>query len=86
MSTVTAIAIVMGIVQFAKKFLPTIIKDVVATVLVVVCAIGVTAYKYLAEGLPFDFSAITFLVSVIVGAMASYGLIKVSSGEGTTPR
>jgi hypothetical protein len=86
MSTVQAVAIVMAIVQFAKKLFPTIVKDVVATVLAVVCSVGVTAYKYLSEGLPFDFSAIMFAVQVIIGATAAYGLIKVASGSGTTPR
>lgn len=84
MTEVAAIAIVMGIVQFLKKLAPTVIQGPIGVALVVVFSAGVTGYKYIAEGLPFNFGAITFLVAVIIGAMSAYSLIKVASGTPTT--
>lgn len=83
MTTVTAIAIVMGIVQFLKKALPKIIQGPVAVILIILSSVGVTAYKFISEGIPFTFAAITFLVSVIIGAMSAYELIKVAGGKKT---
>lgn len=81
MTTVAAIAVVMAIVQFLKKAFPQIIQGSVAVVLVILASAGVTVYKFLSEGTPFTFAAITFLVTVIVGAMSAYGLIKVAGGN-----
>lgn len=86
MTQVHAIAIVMAVVQFAKKLLPTIIKDVVAMVLTALVAVAVTVFKYVSEGLPINFGAITFLVEVIVGAMSAYSLLTVAGGKKTTPK
>ena len=86
MNQVQAIAIVMAVVQFLKKLLPTIIKDLVATVVTVLTAVVVVVFKYVSEGLPLNFGAITFLIEVIVGAMGTYGLITVAGGARTTPR
>lgn len=83
MNEVAAIAIVMAIVQFAKKLLPAVVQGPIGVALVVIVSAGVTAYKYVAEALPFNFGAITFLVAVIVGAMSAYSLIKVAAGPVT---
>lgn len=83
MTTIQAIAIVMAVVQFAKKVLPTVIQGAVAVALVIVTSVAVTAYKFLAEGLPFTLEVVTFLISVIVGAMSAYSLIKVASRDDT---
>ena len=83
MTTIAAIAVVMAIVQFLKKALPQLIQGPVAVVLVVLASLGVTAYKFLSEGIPFTIAAITFLISVIVGALSTYSLIKVAGGVGT---
>lgn len=82
MSTVTAIAIVMAIIQFCKKLLPTLVEGTVAMVLVVIASVGVTLYKFIAEGLPITLAALTFLIAVIVGAMSAYSLIKVATNGG----
>lgn len=79
-TTAAAIAIVVAIVQFLKKVLPQFIQGPVAIVLVVLASVGVTAYKFLSEGIPFTLAAITFLISVIVGALSAYSLIKVAGG------
>jgi hypothetical protein len=84
MTTVAAIAIVMAIVQFLKKALPQLIQGPVAVMLVVLSSVGVTAYKFISEGGFNPITAITFLFSVIVGAMGAYGLIKVAGGSETT--
>lgn len=81
MTVVAAVAIVVAVVQFAKKALPTVVQGAVAVGLVVVVSAGVTAYKHVAEGLPFTIAAITFLVQVIIGAMGAYGLVKAAAGE-----
>lgn len=83
MTTIAAIAVVMAIVQFLKKVLPQLIQGPVAVVLVVLSSLGVTAYKFISEATPFTLAAITFLISVIVGALSAYGLIKVAGGVGT---
>jgi hypothetical protein len=80
MTAIQCIAIVMAVVQFAKKLLPTVVKDLMASVLTVVVSVAVVVFKYVSEGLPINFSAITFLVEVIVGAMGGYGLLKVAGG------
>ena len=84
MTTVAAIAVVMAIIQFLKKAFPQLIQGSVAVILVILSSIGVTAYKFISEGVPFTLAAITFLFSVIVGAMGAYGLIKVAGGNETT--
>ena len=81
MTTVAAIAIVMSVVQFAKKLLPTVVQGAVGEALVVVVSIGVTAYSYISTGKPLDFGAITFLIAVIVGSMSAYALLKVAGGS-----
>lgn len=86
MTQVQAIAIVMAAVQFAKKWLPNVVKDVVATVLTVLVAVAVTLFKFLSEGLPLTFGAITFLMEVIIGAMGAYSLVTVAGGQKMTPR
>jgi uncharacterized membrane protein len=85
MNQVQAIAIVMAVMQFFKKVLPTIIKDMVASVLTVILSVIVVVFKYVSEGLPLNFGAITFLVEVIVGAMGGYGLLKVAGGAANGP-
>ena len=82
MTTVSAIAIVMAIVQFFKKLLPSLIQGTAARVLVILASIGVTLYKFLNEGLPLTFAAITFAVTVIVGALSAYSLVQVAGGNG----
>jgi hypothetical protein len=80
MTTISAIAIVMAIVQFVKKALPKLnITGPVAIALTVVASICVTVYKYISEGLPLTFAAIVFCVEVIVGANGAYNLIKVAA-------
>ena len=82
MTVAIAVGIVLAVVQFVKtKLLPTVIQGAVAVVFTVIVSVGVTAYKYVAEGLPLDFGAITFAIQVIVGAMGAYGLVKVASGK-----
>ena len=76
MSTVSAIAIVMAAVQFFKKLLPSVVQGTAARVLVILASIAVTLYKFLNEGLPLTFAAITFAVTVIVGALSAYSLLK----------
>jgi hypothetical protein len=58
-----------------------VVQGVVAQVLVIICSIGVTLYKFISEGLPITLAAITFLVAVYMGAIASYSLIKVAGGS-----
>jgi uncharacterized membrane protein YfcA len=82
MSSVSAIAIVMAVVQFFKKLLPNIIRGTAARVLVILASIAVTLYKFLNEGLPLTFAAITFAVTVIVGALSAYSLVQVAGGNG----
>ena len=82
MSTVSAIAIVMAIVQFFKKLFPIFIQGTVARVLVILASIGVTLYKFLNEGLPLTFAAISFAVTVIIGALSAYSLVQVAGGNG----
>ena len=84
MSSVSAIALVMGIVQFFKKLLPCFIQGTAAIVLVVLASVAVTFYKFVNEGLPITFAAVTFLVPVIIGALSAYSLVKVAGGNGTT--
>lgn len=82
MTVAAAIAIVVAVVQFVKtKLLPTVIQGAVAVVFTVIVSVGVTLYKYVAEGLPIDFGAITFCIQVVVGAMGAYGLVKVAAGK-----
>ena len=76
MTTVSAIAIVMAVVQFFKKLLPQFVQGTAARVLVVLASVGVTLYKYINEGLPLTFAAISFAVTVIVGALSAYSLLK----------
>ena len=82
MNTVEAIAIVMAIVQFFKKLLPNVVQGTAARVLVILASVGVTLYKFLNEGLPLTFVAITFAVSVIIGALSAYSLVQVAGGNG----
>jgi uncharacterized membrane protein YfcA len=82
MSTVSAIAIVMAIVQFFKKLLPNVVQGTAARVLVILASIGVTLYKFLNEGLPLTFAAISFAVTVIIGALSAYSLVQVAGGNG----
>jgi putative effector of murein hydrolase LrgA (UPF0299 family) len=84
MTTVAAIAVVMAIIQFLKKAFPQLIQGPIAVIFVILFSVGVTAYKFISEGVPFTLAAITFLFSVIVGAMGAYGLIKVAGGSETT--
>jgi len=86
MTQVQAIAIVMAVVQFLKKWLPNVIKDVVATVLTIAMSVAVTLFKFLSEGLPLNFGAITFLLEVIIGAMGAYSLVTVAGGAKMSPR
>lgn len=86
MTIVQAVAIVMAVVQFLKKLLPTIVKDLVATILTILVSVAVVIFKYVSEGLPLDFGTITFLISVIVGAMGAYGLVSMAGGNRMTPR
>lgn len=82
MTVASAIAIVVAVVQFVKtKLFPTAIEGAVAVVFTVAVSVGVTLYKYVAEGIPINFGAITFAVQVVVGAMGAYGLVKVASGK-----
>jgi tellurite resistance protein TehA-like permease len=81
MTTAAAIAIVMAIVQFFKKVFPTIVQGTIAIALVFVSSIGVTLYKFLNEGLSLTFVAVTFLVTVVIGAMSAYSLLKVAGGK-----
>jgi len=82
MTVAAAVGIVLAIVQFTKaKLLPSIIQGPVAVVFTVLVSVGVTLYKYVAEGLPINFGAIMFCIQVIVGAMGAYGLVKVASGK-----
>jgi len=81
MSTVAAIALGVGIVQFFKKLLPNVIAGNVAIVLVILASIAVTLYKFVNEGLPLGFAAIMFLVPVIIGALSAYSLVKVAGGR-----
>lgn len=83
-TVVAAIAIVTAIVQFLKKWFPRIVQGPVAVALVVLASVGVTAYKFLSEGIPLSFAAATFLVQVIVGVMSGYELIKVVAGKKST--
>lgn len=80
MTTAAAIVIVMAIVQFFKKLLPLFLQGTAAVVLVVLSSVGVTLYKFLSEGIPFGLDAITFLISVIVGSLSAYSLIKLAGG------
>ena len=82
MSTVSAIAIVMAIVQFFKKLLPNVVQGIAARVLVILASIGVTLYKFLNEGLPLTFAAISFAVTVIIGALSASSLVQVAGGNG----
>jgi len=82
MSSVSAIALVMGIVQFFKKLLPCFIQGTAAIVLVVLVSVGATLYKFLNEGLPLTFAAISFAVTVIIGALSAYSLVQVAGGNG----
>jgi uncharacterized membrane protein YfcA len=82
MSTVSAIAIVMAIVQFFKKLLPNVVQGTAARVLVILASIGVTLYKFLNEGLPLTFAAISFAVTVIIGALSAYSLVQIAGGNG----
>jgi hypothetical protein len=82
MTQIAAIALVMGIVQFFKKLLPTFIQGTAAIVLVVLASVAVTFYKFVNEGLPLGFTAVTFLIPVIVGALSAYSLVKVAGGNG----
>jgi hypothetical protein len=82
MTTVSAIAIVMAVVQFFKKLLPSLVQGTAARVLVILASIAVTLYKFLNEGLPLTFAAITFAVSVIIGALSAYSLVQVAGGNG----
>jgi len=84
MTQIAAIALVMGIVQFFKKLLPSFIQGTAAIVLVVLASVAVTFYKFVNEGLPLGFAAVTFLVPVIIGALSAYSLVKVAGGNGTT--
>ena len=81
MTTVVAIGIVMAIVQFFKKLAPGIVQGTVAVILVFLASFGVTVYKFVSEGNPFNLAAITFLVSVIVGALSAYSLLQVAGGK-----
>lgn len=81
MTVPQGVAIVVAVVQFCKKLLPTLIQGVVAQILAVVVSAGVTAYKVISEGGVFNFAAITFFVEVLVGAIGAYGLIKVAGGS-----
>jgi len=83
MTTVSAIAIVMAVVQFFKKLLPNVVQGTAARVLVILASVGVTLYKFLNEGLPLTFAAITFAVSVIIGALSAYSLVQVAGGNGS---
>ena len=83
MTTVAAIAIVVAVDQFAKKVFP-LIQGTAAVALVIAASVAVTFYKFVNEGLPLGFAAITFLVPVIVGALSAYSLVKVAGGNGTT--
>jgi len=83
MSNVEGIAIVVAVVQFAKKVFP-LIQGTAAVALVIAASVAVTFYKFVNEGLPLGFAAITFLVPVIVGALSAYSLVKVAGGNGTT--
>jgi len=82
MSTVEGIAVVMAVVQFFKKLLPNVVQGTAARALVILVSIGVTLYKFLNEGLPLTFVAITFAVSVIIGALSAYSLVQVAGGNG----
>jgi len=81
MTTVTAIGVVIAIVQFFKKLLPGVVQGTVAVILVFLSSFGVTAYKFISEGNPLSFAAISFMVSVIVGALSGYSLLKVAGGK-----
>ena len=83
MSTVESIAIVIAIVQFFKKLLPNVVQGTAARVLVILASVGVTLYKFLNEGLPLTFAAITFAVTVIIGALSAYSLVQVAGGNGS---
>jgi len=83
MNTVEAIAIVMAIVQFIKKLLPDVVQGTAARVLVILASVGVMLYKFLNEGLPLTFAAITFAVTVIIGALSAYSLVQVAGGNGS---
>jgi len=82
MSVIQAIAVVMAVVQFIKKPFPLIVEGMVAKVLVILASVAVTLYKFISEGLPLSFAAITFAVEVIIGALSAYSLIKVAGGNG----
>jgi len=82
MSTVEAIGITMAAVQFFKKLLPNVVQGTAARVLVILASIGVTLYKFLNEGLPLTFAAISFAVTVIIGALSAYSLVQVAGGNG----
>lgn len=81
MNQVQAIAVVMAVVQFLKKWLPNVIQGAVATTLTLVMSLAVTLFKFLSEGLPLNAGAIAFFFEVVVGAMGGYGLLKVAGGS-----
>lgn len=66
----------MAAVQFFKKLLPAFVQGTAARVLVILASVAVTLYKFLNESLPITFAAITFAVTVIVGALSAYSLLK----------
>jgi hypothetical protein len=80
MTVPAGIAIVVSIVQFAKKVLPNIVKDAIALIITILASLGVAVYKTLSEGGAFTFQTIVFFVEVLVGAMGAYSLAKVASG------
>jgi type IV secretory pathway VirB2 component (pilin) len=82
MTTVSAIAVVMAIVQFVKNIFP-FIQGNTARGLVIIVSVAVTLYKFIGEGLPLNLVAVMFLVCVIVGALSAYSLVKVAGGNGT---
>ena len=85
MNQVQAIAIVMAVVQFLKKWLPTIIQGAIATTLTIVMSVAVTLFEFISEGLPLNAGAIAFFFEVVVGAMGGYGLLKVAGGSQNEP-
>jgi type IV secretory pathway VirB2 component (pilin) len=82
MTTISAIAVVMAIVQFVKNIFP-FIQGNIARALVIVVSVAVTLYKFIGEGLPLNLVAVMFLTCVIVGALSAYSLVKVAGGNGT---
>lgn len=83
MTIIQAAAVVAAIVLFLKeKLIPGIwdkLGDIGKFAITILAAAGVTVYKYMTEGLPFNIETIWFFIQVAIAATSGYLALKAAA-------